>query len=107
MTTNAIAVGFDWSQAFDFPADFFQPGDVVRAEFRQFAGDRDPRAVAETRIDGDRLFVTLDEDQTAALVSLAGKAIVTNFVVDRGSEEIAIGVIVTVPVVLLPTRPRA
>lgn len=79
----------------------------MRAEFRQYASDRLPLATAVTPIEGARLFVELDEAQTRAMARLAKDAVVTNFVVDRGGAEIAIGVIVTVPVVLLPTRPRA
>ena len=107
MTTNPIAIGFDWRQAFDFPAGFFQVGDAVRAEFRHYPSDGTPLATATTRIEGNRLFLELAATQTAAMQKMAKMAAITNFVVERGDEEIAIGVIVTVPVVLLPTRPRA
>lgn len=109
MVHNPIYPGFAWSQAFDFPENFFQPGDGARAEFRGLA--QDPSLLAEVRtgdgvtIDGARLFVELNEDRTTA-IGRRGKSTVTNFVVMRDGEEIPIGVIVTIPVVLLPTRPE-
>lgn len=109
MVHNPIYPGFSWSQAFDFPDGFFQPGDIVRAEFRRFA--QDPAVLAEIRsgegavIDGNRLFVTLSDEQTAAIGKRGGST-VTNFVVERADDDLPIGVIVTIPVVLLPTRPE-
>jgi hypothetical protein len=40
MTTNPIAIGFDWRQAVAFPEGSFQLGDQVRAEFCRYASDR-------------------------------------------------------------------
>ncbi|WP_279480224.1 hypothetical protein [Aureimonas sp. SK2] len=106
MTNNPIAVGFPWSQAFDFPPGYLKPGDLVHAEFRLLASDPVPLATAEATIDRDRLYLQLTAEQTNAMIRLAQSTAITNFVIERGGEEYPVGVIVTVPVVLLPTRPR-
>lgn len=102
---NPIFPGFEWSQAFDLPAGTLAPGDIIRAEFRRTTRDLSPSAVLSTGsgivVDGDRIFVTLSETQTAAM----GGSVKTNFVIVRGDEEIPIGQIITVPVEQLPTRP--
>jgi len=109
MVNNPIYPGFDWAQAFDFPDDFFQLGDSVRAEFRQFP--KDIQAIASVSdsdgaiIEGNRLFIQLTAAKTVLMQRGAGY-VVTNFVVMRGGDEIPVGVLVTIPVVLLPTRPQ-
>lgn len=109
MVNNPIYPGFLWRQAFDFPQGFFEQGDVVRAEFRRFA--KDAHAVTTVKsddgavIEGDRLFVELNEGKTE-LIKAAGAYVITNFVVERAGKDIPIGVIVTVPVAVLPTRPK-
>lgn len=107
MSHNPIYPGFVWKQAFDFPPGFFEPGDTACAEFRRFAQDPLPLAGVQSgggiELDGDRLFVELSEDQIAAIGKRGGST-VTNFVVEREGENFPIGVIVTIPVVLLPTR---
>lgn len=122
MANNPIFIGFEWRQAFDFPDGFLEPGDNVRAEFRRYASDSNPIASIEVgagvEIDENRVFLTLTEDQTAGMttdtsngllgaggVGLPFGKIITNFVVVRGETEIPIGVLVTAPVVQLPTRP--
>lgn len=109
MTHNPIYPGYIWRQAFDFPEGFFEAGDVVRAEFRRFAKDPAPLASIEggtgAAIEENRLFVELTEEQTSA-ISRGGARTVTNFVVERAGGDIPIGVIVTIPVVQLPTRPE-
>lgn len=109
MVHNPIYPGYVWRQAFDFPEGFFEAGDVVRAEFRRFASDTSPLASIEggtgAAIEDNRLFVELSEEQTEA-IARGGARTVTNFVVERAGGDIPIGVIVTIPVVQLPTRPE-
>ena len=109
MVYNPIVVGFAWSQAFDFPENFFEDGDQLRAEFRSEVPDRRPVATVQDGLgidrDGNRVIVSLSAQQTNLLLS--HPHIRTNFVIERGGEEIPIGVVITVPVTLLPTRPEA
>lgn len=109
MVHNPIYPGFIWRQAFDFPAGFFQLGDVVRAEFRRAPASSELLTSIDggssALIDGDRLFVELTEEQTAS-ISQRIPRVVTNFVIDRADEEIPIGQIISIPVVTLPTRPE-
>lgn len=109
MVNNPIYPGFLWRQAFDFPQGFFEQGDAVRAEFRRFSKDTTAITMVISNdgaeVEGDRLFVELSEEKTA-LIKSAGAYVITNFVVERGGVDIPIGVIVTVPVALLPTRPK-
>lgn len=116
MANNPIFVGYAWSQAFDFPDDFLQSGDEIRAEVRKSVTDSAPLITLSSgdgiEIDGNRVFVTLTTDQTSPLGStLEGTThgvprgtIVTNFTVIRGGGEIPIGVLISIPVMLLPTR---
>lgn len=105
MSNNPIFVGYEWQQAFDFPAGYFQLGDYVRAEFRSSPSDAELLASvtqgAGSVVEDDRLYITLSPTQTSEM--LPGR-VVTSLVVVKGSEEIPIGQIITIPVVVLPTR---
>lgn len=109
MSHNPIYPGFEWAQAFDFPDGFLQPGDGVRAEFRRSPADTAALTSITNgdgiQITGNRLFVSLTGDQTKQ-VAKCGARVVTNFVIVRSLVDIPIGQIVSIPIVILPTRPQ-
>ena len=102
---NPILVGFDWSQAFDVPSGTLQNGDTVRAEFRYAVTYEQPvdnvHIGAGVAISGNRITLSLTEAQSRPMKA---RPVLTSIVIVRGLQEIAIGQIITIPVILLPTR---
>lgn len=106
MSQNPIFKGFPWSQAFLLPDDTLQAGDSVFAEFRYDTVDQNALFRIESgsgvEIDDQRVIMRLSAAQTAPL---RNGFVVTNMVIERGGQNIPIGVIIRIPVTVLPTRP--
>ena len=106
MVQNPIFRGFPWSQGFDLTAGFLQADDEMYAEFRTNLTDTTALLRIDTssgiEINGDRIVISLTAAQTSELKQ---GWVQTNFVVIRAGVDIPIGVIIKIPVALLPSRP--
>lgn len=104
---NPVWRGYAWSQAFAFPAGFFEAGDAMICDVKTLVGGLVvalPKDGEGLEIDGDQLFMTVDAEDTARITA---NALQFGFVLMRSGQPIPIGMLVTVPVVDHPTGPRS
>lgn len=106
---NPINPGYLWSQGFTFPADWLEPSDRVRAQFR--ATPLSGAILAELTTENGGAVVT-DDVVTLHLLDEQSDGwpfdkVVTSLTIIRDEIEIPIGQIIQVPVVWLPTRGTA